>query len=96
MPITDDVIQVVNDLVEQGVTQDGIQCYNIHHEHILSNLFTNGNLYDNKSYASYADWKIEKTPEIDPKKIEFDIKKPETDLKKIDSISTSMTMRLMI
>ena len=49
---TEDVIQVVNDLVKQEVIPDGIQCYNIHHESILSDIFTNSALYDNNSYAS--------------------------------------------
>ena len=82
--IIEDVIQVVTDFVKEEVTPDGIQCYNIHHESILLAIFTNGDLYDNDSYAFYADWKIEKTPETDPKKIEFDIDKPETDLKKTE------------
>ena len=68
MSITEEVIQVVNDLVKQEVTPDGIQFYNIHHTLILSDLFTNGDLYDDDSYTSYADWKIWKTPETDLKK----------------------------
>ena len=59
-----------------------IQCYNIHLELILLDLFTISDIYDNDSYASYTDWKIEKTPGIDSKKLEFNINKPETDLKK--------------
>ena len=47
-------------------------------------LLPNGDLYDNYSYASYADWNIEKTPATNPKKVEFNINKPETDLKKIE------------
>ena len=72
MSITDDVIQVVNDMVKQKVTPDGIQFYNINHQSILSDLFTNGDLYDNNSYASYVDWKIGNELEIDLKKILFD------------------------
>ena len=53
--ITEEVIQVVNDIVKQEVTPDGIQFYNIHHESILSDLFTNSDLYNNESYASDAD-----------------------------------------
>ena len=30
--ITKDVIKVVNDMVKQEVTPDGIQYYNLHHE----------------------------------------------------------------
>ena len=37
------------------------------------NLFADNDLYDDDSYASNADWKIEKEPEIDLKKIKFDI-----------------------
>ena len=70
--------------MKQEVKSDGTQCYNIHHELILSDLFTKSDIYDNDSYASYADWKIEKTPEANTKKLEFNINKPETDLKKID------------
>ena len=47
-------------------------------------IVTNSDLYDNDSYASYANWKIKKTHEADPKKLEFNIDKPETDLKKIE------------
>ena len=74
----------MNHLIKPEVTPDGIQCYNIHHESILSDLFTKSDIYDNDSYASYADWEIEKTPEANPKKLKFNINKPETDLKKID------------
>ena len=66
------------------MTLDRIQCYSIHHELILLDLFTNGDLYNNDSYTSYVDWKIEKTPETDLKKLEFNINKPKTDLKKIE------------
>ena len=90
--ITDDVIQVMNDLVKQDVTPDRIQCYNIHHESILQDLFTNNDLYDDDSYASYdddsnasyTDWKIQKTSETDLKKLECNIDKPETDLERIE------------
>ena len=47
-------------------------------------LFTESDIYNNYSYASYADWEIEKTPEANPKKLEFNIDKPERDLRKID------------
>ena len=40
---------------------------------ISSNLFADNDLYDNDSYESDADWKIGKKPEVDLKKIEFDI-----------------------
>ena len=48
------------------------------------NLFTNGDLYDDDSYASCANWKLEKKPGTDPKKIEFNIGSPGTDLKEIE------------
>ena len=71
-------------MVKQEVTLDKIKFYNIYHELILLNLFTNGDLHDDDIYVSCADWKIEKKLEIDLKKIEFNIDKPETDLKKIE------------
>ena len=82
--ISNNVIQVMHDLIKQEGRPDGIQCYNIHHESIILDLFTNGYIYDNDSYTSYTDWKIEKKPETNPKKLEFNIDKSETDLKKID------------
>ena len=82
--ISNNILQVMNELMKQEVKSDGIQCYNIHHESIILDLFTKSDIYDNDSYASYADWKIEKTPGTNPKKLEFNIDKPETDLKKID------------
>ena len=51
MPITDNIIQVMNDLVKQEVTPDRIKFYNIHYESIILDLFTNGDLYDNASYT---------------------------------------------
>ena len=82
--ITKDVIQVVNDIVKQEVTPDRIQFYQMFREAILSDLFTNSDLYDDNSYASYADWKIERKLETDLKKIEFNIDKPDIDLMKIE------------
>ena len=67
--ITENTIQIVNDMVKQKVTPDKIQFYNIYHESFLLDLFTNGDLYDADNYASYADWKTEKKPETDLKKI---------------------------
>ena len=72
-----------NELMNQGVCTKGVQCYNSHQESILSNIGTESVIYDNYSYASCANWEIDKTPEICPKKLEFNINKPETDLKKI-------------
>ena len=63
---------------------DCVQCYNTHQKSILSDLVTESDIYDNYSYVSCINQKIEKTLEAHPKKIEFNINKPETDLKKID------------
>ena len=52
---TNDVIQVTNELMKQEVKSDGIQCYNIHHESILLDIFTDSDIYDNYSSVSYAD-----------------------------------------
>ena len=71
----------MNELMKQEVKSDGIQYFKINHESILSDLFIESNIYDIDSYASY---KIEKTPEANPKKLEFNIDKTETNLKKID------------
>ena len=54
---------------------DGIQYYNMHQELILSNLFTESDIYDNYSYALFTDWEIEKTSEANHKKLEFNIDK---------------------
>ena len=51
------------------MTPGGVQCYNIHHESIILDIFTNGDFYDNDSYTSSVDWTIEKTPKIDLKKV---------------------------
>ena len=81
---SNDILQVMNELMKQEVKSNGIQCYNIHHESSLSDLIARSDIYNNDSYVLYADWKIEKIPEANPKKIEFNINKPNTDLKKID------------
>ena len=47
-------------------------------------LVRENNIYNNYSHASCIDWKIEKTTEAHPKKLEFNMDKPETGLKKID------------
>ena len=71
--------------MKQEVKPNGIQHYNIHQKKtIILDLFTESDIYNNYSYASFADWEIEKTPEANPKKLEFNIDKPETGLKKID------------
>ena len=71
-------------MMKQEVTLNKIQLYIIYHKLILLDLFTNGDLYDADNYTSYADWKTEKKPESDLKKIKFNINKSETDLKKIE------------
>ena len=62
----------------------GVQYYRSHQELIPSNIVTESDIYDSYSYASCANWEIEKTPETHPKKLEFNIDKPKTGLKKID------------
>ena len=53
--ISNNVIQVISDLMKQEVKPDGIRCYNIHHESILSDLFINNDIYENDSYTSNVD-----------------------------------------
>ena len=93
-------IQVTNELTKQKVKPDSIQCYNIHLESILSDLFTESDIYYNYSHTSFADWDIEKTPETNPKKLQFNIDKSKIDLKQIQrtqiSTLTSATIQLMI
>ena len=81
---TNDTRRETNELIKQRVKTDSIQYYNTHQESILLDLVTESDIYDNYSYVLCVDWKIEKTPEAHPKKLEFNIDKPETDLKKID------------
>ena len=85
MHTTNEVIQVTNELMKQEMKPNGTQYYNIHQKSIILDLYTESDICDNFSYASYASWEIEKTPEANPKKLEFNINKPETDLKKINS-----------
>ena len=53
--ISNNVIQIINSLIEQDATPNGIHCYNIHHELILSDSFTNSDIYNNDKYTPYAD-----------------------------------------
>ena len=85
MHTTNNTIQASNKLMKQEVKPDGIQCYNIHQESVLLDLITESDIYNNYIYTSFTDWEIEKTPEANPKKLEFNIDKPKRDLKKIDS-----------
>ena len=71
-------------LTNQGVNTAGIQFYITHQESVLLDIVTKNNIYNNYSHTSYVDWKIEKTTEAHPKKLELNINKSETDLKKID------------
>ena len=82
---TNNARRATNELMNQRVNIDGVECYNTHQELILSDLVTESDIYDNYSDASCVDWEIEKTPETHPKKLEFNVKKPETGLKKIGS-----------
>ena len=82
MHTTNNVIQITNELIKQEVKPDVIQCYNIHHESILLDVYTESDIWDNYSYVSYVDWEIEKTPEANAKKLEFNVDKPEIDLKR--------------
>ena len=47
--IDNNILQVMNELKKQQVKLDSIQCYNIHHESILLDLFTEIDIYDNYS-----------------------------------------------
>ena len=51
---------------------------------ILLDLARENNIYNNYSHTARVDWKIEKTTEAYPKKLESNIDKLETGLKKID------------
>ena len=81
---TNNARRATNELINQRVNTDGVQCYITHQESILLDLVTESDIYNNYSYASCVNWEIEKTPETYPKKLEFNINKPETDLKKKD------------
>ena len=84
MNTTNTARRATNELINQGVNTDGVQCYNTHQEPIISNLVTESNIYNNYSYVSCVNWEIEKTPEAYLKNLEFNIDNPETGLKKID------------
>ena len=82
--ITEDTIQIVNNIKKQEVTPGEINFRNIHHESVLLDLFINNDTYDDDSYTSDADWKVGKKPKTDLKKIVFDIN---VDDKKIDDLN---------
>ena len=86
MDITNNARKATNELINQGVNTNGVQCYNTHQESILLDMVTESDIYNNYSYISCYNWEIEKTPEAHPKKLESNIDKPETSLKKIDFI----------
>ena len=68
MHTTNNARRTTNELMNQGVNTDGVQCYKTHQESILSDLVTESDIYDNDIYVSYADWKIEKTSGTNLKK----------------------------
>ena len=69
--MSDDVIQVVNDMGEQDGMPNGIQFCNICHESTLVDLFVDADLHDNGSCASDNDPGLNKNPKDDLKKIKF-------------------------
>ena len=91
LSISEDVIQVVNNIGKQDVKPDGIQFRNIHHKSILLNLLTDNDLYDNESYAFDTDWKIGKEPETNLKKIKFNI---DVNNNEIDHLNDEDTVHL--
>ena len=72
MPISDNVIQVVNNMGNQEGMPNGIQFRNIYHKLTLADLFAEDNLHDDDSCASNTDWDLNKKSEEDLKKITFD------------------------
>ena len=84
MDTTNNIRRAVNELINQGLNIDGVQCYNTHRKLILSDLVTESDIYNNYSYTSCVNWEIKKTPKARPKKLEFHINKIVTGPKKID------------
>ena len=80
---TDNARKATNELINQGVNTDYVQCYNTHQKLILQDLVIESDIYNNSSYTSGVNWEIEKTPEAHPKNLEFNIDKPGTGPKKI-------------
>ena len=72
----------MDELMNQRVDTAGIQFYNTDQESILLDIVIENDIFNNYSYISFVDWKIEKTIEAHPKELEFNINKPETGLKK--------------
>ena len=79
-------ILTIHKLINQGVKTSNDRYCNTHQKSILSNTFTESDIYNNYSYsyASCVNWEIEKTSETPSKKLEFNIDNPETGLKKTD------------
>ena len=48
---TNNTRRAMNELVNQGVDTEGVQCCNTHQESVLSDLVTENDIYDNYSYA---------------------------------------------
>ena len=84
MHTTNNTGRAINELMNQGVKIGSIQCYNTYQESILLDLVIESDIYNDYSYVSCVDWKIEKTSEAHLKKLEFNIDKSKTNLKKID------------
>ena len=71
-------------LINQGLNTFNHQYYNTHQKLILSNMVTKNDIYNNYSYTSCVNWKIEKRSDTPLKKLEFYIDNPEKGLKKTD------------
>ena len=48
---TNNTRKTMNELINQGVNIDGVQCYNTHQESVLSDLLTESDIYNNYSYT---------------------------------------------
>ena len=64
-------------LINQGVKITNDRYYNTHQKSILSNTVTESDIYDNYSYTSCVNWKIEKISETPSKKLEFNTNNPQ-------------------
>ena len=63
MYTTNNARRTTNELTNQGVKTDGIQCYNTHQESIILDLVTESDIYNNYSHTSFVDWEIQKISE---------------------------------
>ena len=55
MHTTNNATQVINELMKQEMKPDSAQCYNLHKESIILDLFAEKDIYNNYSYESFAD-----------------------------------------